>query len=110
MVKSFQKDEVFRGITQKLNNAAATAAQQMADDIAEDVQAFIPTGSGKLQEALLMEPNGRNIRLSWEAPYARAVYYGSGKGRLWFEAAKASCIDRWIKSAGDAFRDEISRK
>ena len=96
-------------ISKRLLRASTLAAEQLAADIIEDVRPIIPVGTGRLHDSTQTQTEEQRINISWNAPYAKAVYYGDGPGRLWFESAKAANIDKWRKKAAKAFIDEALR-
>ena len=106
MGKGRQKADLSK-ILHRLQNAQDLTLIQVVNNIAEDVQAFMPIDSGKLQEYVELNIEGQHGKIAWSAPYARAVYYGEGSGRLWFERAKATNIDKWLGAATKTFRESL---
>ena len=99
-----QKQQInFKKISQKLRRAQNLAVIQISNDIAEDSRNFMPMNTGKLQSSCHITTENQSATVSWDAPYAKAVYYGDGQGRLWFEAAKAAHSNKWLQAVCEAF-------
>lgn len=96
-------------VDQLLSNANKQKAKlALANQMSDDMDAYVPLREGKLRAHLTITPD----RLSYGAVYARAQYYGTNgivsfheyttdeTGPKWDEKAKGDHMDDWI----DAFK------
>ncbi|MCA1183487.1 minor capsid protein [Bacillus licheniformis] len=78
----------------------------LSSEVLKDSNYYAPMDTGALISSSERSSDFENGRLIWDTPYARRLYYNpqykfskdknpNARG-LWFEAAKAAFLPRWI--------------
>jgi hypothetical protein len=106
----------FSGASAKGTVARGAAISALVMAARRDSEPFVPMKSGDLRRSAQTESDpqgGRLIYGSAAVPYARAQYYGCphktypGTTTRWFEAAKASHMEQWLKEAAEAVKEAM---
>lgn len=80
--------------------------------IMKDSNYYCPMYTGTLQKSVITSSVIGSGVLVWNTPYAKAQYYGLENKYLlknpnartkWFEAAKATKLEQWVKLANDTY-------
>jgi hypothetical protein len=87
--------------------ASKERAQKVLDiTVIKDSSRFVPFETGTLEKSAMESSRIGSGLVVYNTPYAKRQYYGQfehGKNkhphatRLWFEAAKAENLDKWIR-------------
>jgi hypothetical protein len=91
-------------------------AQKVLDmTVIKDSSRFVPFQTGTLEKSAMESSRIGTGLVVYNTPYAKRQYYGEfehGKNkhpqatRLWFEAAKAENLEKWIRIAQEMIRGE----
>jgi hypothetical protein len=93
-------------------NANKERAQKVLDlTVIKDSARFVPFESGVLEKSAMGSSKIGSGLVVYNTPYAKSQYYGKfdhtknkhpHATRLWFEAAKAETLEKWIRIAQEA--------
>lgn len=106
----------FGGIKPRVNQMTKLGQYALAHQVHQDSNHYAPKRSGDMR--IQSYVSGDNKQIIWNAPYARAQYYGRvGKGRYpvrkyttpgtgpkWDQKAKSIHIKEWEKIVGKAMK------
>jgi hypothetical protein len=95
-------------------SASKERAQKVLDmTVIKDSGRFVPFQTGMLEKSAMESSRVGSGLVVYNTPYAKRQYYGEfehGKNkhpqatRLWFEAAKAENLEKWIRIAQEMIR------
>lgn len=96
-------------IAKKVENSVDHSQFALDQQVLKDSNFYIPKDQGYLEQSSLLHSKIGEGNLVWRTPYARPLYwnpqYNFSKDRnpnargLWFEAAKSTRLQNWLKVA-----------
>lgn len=101
----------------KITNAVKKGQFALDNQVLKDSNFYIPKDTGMLEGSGISASDLGNGKVAWNTPYARKLYYNpqynfskdvnpNARG-LWFEQAKATKLQYWLKITKKAIKNNL---